>query len=725
MATDLDSAGAAPVNDPFLDDSQPLPGEEQIAGQDGELSTEKTSPLLDETPRRRSARGIGALAPAVLLLPLALVSLVVYLLKPGSFDRVTPVAQTAPAEPTGIPSLSSAPPTGEALQTPSRLPLSFEQVDARLAEARTLTLRSEFERALDIYQQLARQVPQDVRPEIGWARALLLDGLPDQALPHARRAVALDPANVEAAVALARAYVGVGDKARGLNAAHGAVQLNSRAAEAHAVLAEAYLLNGLFRAAVEEADMALDQDRKSVEGHRIRGKLYDAMDNDAVAAIHELQLAADLQPELWLRHYELGLLLLKGEDYDAAIVALTNAWVLRRKPLTYGALGQAYYRLGQYDRAASYLEQSLSAGAVSADTHALLAAINAHLGRCRDATIYLQQALDLDPNNPLALQVRETCPGDDSTPPAAPTVPLPSQGQLPPSPPPTALGGRIAFPLWNTETNKYDTYVANPDGTDRRLVVEGMHQPAFSLDGQWLAVNGDRHEHQNLFLVRADGSGLWEITEHVEDGLPCWSPVPPPDGSGGQSLVFSSTRHGDKQSRVFVMDRVPFDGEKAQARPLNAGVDDARGEYPAWMSDGRIAYAGCHYDGASAQCGLLAMSAEPGPQIPEALTLHPGDTAPAAFGTTIAFMSDRDGNWEIYVVNGDGSGLKRLTHNTSNEGLPTWSPDGRTIALVSDQGGAWAVWAINLDGSGSRKLFDLGGGGLASEWQHQRISWGP
>ena len=69
-------------------------------------------------------------------------------------------------------------------------------------------------------------------------------------------------------------------------------------------------------------------------------------------------------------------------------------------------------------------------------------------------------------------------------------------------------------------------------------------------------------------------------------------------------------------------------------------------------------------------------------------------------GAKIAFQSNRDGNWEIYVMNLDGSGLKRLTDNSSIDGLPTWSPNGRSIAFVSNQGGSWGVWVMNADGSG-------------------------
>lgn len=92
------------------------------------------------------------------------------------------------------------------------------------------------------------------------------------------------------------------------------------------------------------------------------------------------------------------------------------------------------------------------------------------------------------------------------------------------------------------------------------------------------------------------------------------------------------------------------------------------------------------------------------------MTEHDSDTAPDGFQAKVTFMSSRDGNWEIYTVNADGSALKRLTNNSAEDGLPTWSPDGKSIAFVSTRGGSWAIWAMNSDGSNQRKLFDLGGG---------------
>ena len=70
----------------------------------------------------------------------------------------------------------------------------------------------------------------------------------------------------------------------------------------------------------------------------------------------------------------------------------------------------------------------------------------------------------------------------------------------------------------------------------------------------------------------------------------------------------------------------------------------------------------------------------------------------------IAFMSNRDGNWEIYVMNTDGSGETRLTNNLGDDRWPTWSPDGVKIAFGSEHDGSGEIYVMNADGSGQTNL---------------------
>ena len=67
-------------------------------------------------------------------------------------------------------------------------------------------------------------------------------------------------------------------------------------------------------------------------------------------------------------------------------------------------------------------------------------------------------------------------------------------------------------------------------------------------------------------------------------------------------------------------------------------------------------------------------------------------------------MSNRDGNPEIYVVNRDGSGMRRLTYHPENDVTPTWAPSGNQIAFTSNRTGRPQIWIMNADGSGQQKI---------------------
>ena len=71
--------------------------------------------------------------------------------------------------------------------------------------------------------------------------------------------------------------------------------------------------------------------------------------------------------------------------------------------------------------------------------------------------------------------------------------------------------------------------------------------------------------------------------------------------------------------------------------------------------------------------------------------------------TRIAFASQRSGSFDVYVMNADGTGTRRLTSGKGNDSHPTWSPDGRR--LVFDRDGD--IFAMNADGTDVTRISDV------------------
>ena len=85
-------------------------------------------------------------------------------------------------------------------------------------------------------------------------------------------------------------------------------------------------------------------------------------------------------------------------------------------------------------------------------------------------------------------------------------------------------------------------------------------------------------------------------------------------------------------------------------------------------------------------------------------------------GSKVAFASDRTGDWEIYVVGVDGTGLARVTFDRGNDARPVWSPDGSKIAFESDRNDNWEIYVANADGTNPTRLTDDPGADRNPVW---------
>ena len=80
------------------------------------------------------------------------------------------------------------------------------------------------------------------------------------------------------------------------------------------------------------------------------------------------------------------------------------------------------------------------------------------------------------------------------------------------------------------------------------------------------------------------------------------------------------------------------------------------------------------------------------------------DGAKVAYQSEGIQSSNSEGDTEIYVMNVDGRSQRRLTRNAAHDDHAAWSPDGRRIAFVSMRAGNAEIYVMNADGTGQTRL---------------------
>jgi TolB protein len=286
--------------------------------------------------------------------------------------------------------------------------------------------------------------------------------------------------------------------------------------------------------------------------------------------------------------------------------------------------------------------------------------------------------------------------------------------------------GSILFSRFNDQELRWEIMAVTPGGDTPTVILSDATQPATSPNGQLLAYHAELDESEGLHVFNVATDEDIRATTFREDVTPDWAP-------DNLRFVFPSQRSGDRRWQVYI----------GWADGKGDPVSLTDGRTPAWSPDGTlIAYQGTDVQGNNP--GLYLISDQGGPAT--RLTEGESDRAPAwspkcargvpsPNGTTspvssqgaaesncqVAFMSTKDGNWEIYVANVLRGTVTRLTTSSGNDGLPTWSPDGDQIAFVSDRGGSWGVYAMPATGGEAVKVADWGE--AHTNWLVERIAW--
>ncbi|MBN2002290.1 MAG: PD40 domain-containing protein [Anaerolineae bacterium] len=280
-------------------------------------------------------------------------------------------------------------------------------------------------------------------------------------------------------------------------------------------------------------------------------------------------------------------------------------------------------------------------------------------------------------------------------------TPAPLNGMGPHLTPQPVAGftmGRLAYPVYNQETEIYDVYALYADGRILR-VSANADQPWWER-GTGRAVYRDRISGGVGMVLPEEGVPLQLLS-------PAWQAWP--TFSPDSLRIAYATTDATGEWYIYVAN-TNNTGEPLQLAP---------GWAPAWGASGSLAYTGCNTDG----CGIIVDNPDDG-QPGTRLTGSESDIAAswAPAGNMLAYMTNVAGNWDIFLLNPQG-GVQQITSDTSDEGLPAWSPDGSRMAFVSNRGGTWAVYVMQTDGQNVQRILDLGAS--MPGWDNQRLSWAP
>jgi Tol biopolymer transport system component len=287
--------------------------------------------------------------------------------------------------------------------------------------------------------------------------------------------------------------------------------------------------------------------------------------------------------------------------------------------------------------------------------------------------------------------------------------------------------------------NAGEIYLMDPDGTNpRRLTVnaDGDGFAALSPDGKKIVFNSNRlrpaegpFNTGDLFVMEADGS---EEAHLIRGSSATWSP-------DSENIAFHASASGTglpikpdpgaatSDSDIFVMNvDDSLDGSPEPVNITNSplAIDDD----PDWSPNGQTIIFTTHLASDnpinSVTAEIVAINAD-GSGGPVPLTSNTEEERAPSWshaGTRIVFMCRRGGpDFEICVMNADGTDQVQLTNNSALDATPTFSPDDQTIVFHRQVGPTLQIWEMNADGTGQTQMTSPPGFNTFANWGELRV----
>ncbi len=291
------------------------------------------------------------------------------------------------------------------------------------------------------------------------------------------------------------------------------------------------------------------------------------------------------------------------------------------------------------------------------------------------------------------IQLTKQPPSTPTSQPEGPGLPIPKINPLPDN-----IYGKIAF------LKGKDYVIANSDGSDEFVVTNAnwsIYSPRIAPGGEKVVFASAHEGQDNIYIINQDGSNLKRLTGPARakrDGYASWSP-------DGAKLVFF--REYSYCNDIYVMDNTGNDQTNlTNIRSLGTLSSNSFSEFP-WSPDSKRVVFTSNRNG-FLNIYIMDRNGKNIRQITNNLKTQTYGAVWAPNRNVIAYVSTEElnGETDIYTLNVDSPRAKpiNITKSPYHDTSPVWSPDGTQILFVSNRDSDNELYIMNSDGSNVRRV---------------------